>query len=89
MQEDDKTDIEDKSLSLHSVQDGQKDGREKPETFQETPIERSSSSKAPYERPPFVEWPEESLESSPQFFFIRNFSPLILSSWNRMFGVVV
>ena len=43
------------NLSLHCVQDGQKEGRENSETFQEIPVQCRNSSEVYGEEHPFVE----------------------------------
>ena len=72
--------------NLHCVPDGQKDGRDKSEMFQEIPVKCNSGSEASRWEHPFAEWREESRESNFHFFLIRKLSAMILSSTKRRPG---
>ena len=86
MPENDKAAIEEENFCLHRIQDGQKDGREKSETFQETSSWVQQGLKSVWRRAPvcWTTWRITGIESS--FFPMRKHSPLILSSTNRIIG---
>ena len=74
MPENDKIGREEENFGLHCVQYGQKDEKNKSETFQETSVECSNGSDQRLAKTTsFFEWAEESRKSNPHSFRLKNF----------------